>query len=247
MLVHIRCHHRNHLEKVREDHELHEAEQKVTTKKGKGRSAKLTFLTNRTQNNVIDAIAEEITSEIVKRIRECKAWALIADTTPDVSPHEQLSICATIVNRVGYCSEHLLCCKRAPGATAQQLYDTIVDALESRGATFNKIVAQTYHGASNMSGCYIGLQEIFGDEIGSHVVYTHCYAHTLNFVLSDSASTAINTLQVSSERTSNHENFTGKISCCKDLLFSNDSRSPSAVTQIFLQQCLREPFNAIVS
>ena len=43
-----------------------------------------------------------------------------------------------------------------------------------------------------MSGWYNGLQAIFRDEIGSHIVYTHCYAHTLNLVLSDSASTAIN-------------------------------------------------------
>ena len=180
---------RDHLEKVCKKHE---EMQKSQTKKVKGWGSKLTFLSNKTQNNVIDIIGKEITSELVKRIHECKAWALIADTTPDVSHHEQLSICVRIVDRVGYCSEHLFCCKRAPGATAQQLYDTIVDAFKSRGVTFDKIVAQTYDGASNMSGCYKGLQAIFRDEIGSHIVYTHCYAHTLNLVLSDSASTAIN-------------------------------------------------------
>ena len=180
---------RDHLEKVRKkDKEM----RKSQTKKVKGRGSKLTFLSNKTQNNVIDVIGKEITSELVKRIHECKAWALIADTTPDVSHHEQLSICVRIVDRVGYCSEHLFCCKRAPGATAQQLYDTIVDAFKSRGVTFDKIVAQTYDEASNMSGCYNGLQAIFRDEIGSHIVYTHCYAHILNLVLSDSASTAIN-------------------------------------------------------
>ena len=57
---------------------------------------------------------------------------------------------------------------------------------------FDKIVAPTYDVASNMSGCYNGLQAIFRDEIGSHIVYTHCHAHALNLVLSDSASTAIN-------------------------------------------------------
>ena len=98
------------------------------TKKVKGRGSKLTFLGNKTQNNVIDVIGNYITSELVKRIYDCKAWALIANTTPDVSHHEQLSICVRTVDRIGYCSEHLFCCKRAPGATAQQLYDTIVDA-----------------------------------------------------------------------------------------------------------------------
>lgn len=167
---------RDHLEKIRKKHE---AIAKVggrsgtnATKKVKGRGSKIMFLSNKMQNNVIDVIGKEIICEIVKRIHECKAWALIADTTPDVSHHEQLSICIRIVDRVGYCSEHLLCCKRAPGATAQQLYDTIVDALKSRGVTFGKIVAQIYDGASNMSGCCNRLQAIFRDEIGSHIVYT---------------------------------------------------------------------------
>ena len=149
---------RDHLEKVRKNHE---EMRKSQTKKVNGRSSKLTFLSNKTQNNVIDVIGKEITSELVKRIHECKAWTLIAYTTPDVSHHEQLSICVRIVDRVGYCSEHLFCCKRDPVATAQQLYDTIVDAFKSRGVTFDKIVAQTYDGASNMSGCYNGLQAIF--------------------------------------------------------------------------------------
>ena len=68
---------------------------------------------------IIDFIEKEITCEIVKRIHNCKAWAFIADTTPDSSYHETFSTCVRIVDRVGYCSEHLLCSQRAPGATAK--------------------------------------------------------------------------------------------------------------------------------
>ena len=77
---------RDHLEKVRKNHE---EMRKSQTKKVNGRSSKLTFLSNKTQNNVIDVIGKEITSELVKRIHKCKAWTLIAYTTPDVSHHEQ--------------------------------------------------------------------------------------------------------------------------------------------------------------
>ena len=68
--------------------------------------------------------------------------------------------------------------------------------LKSKGVTFSKLVAQTYDGASNMSGCYNGLQSIIKDKIRSHVVYVHCYAHTLNLVLSDSASAAIDAISL---------------------------------------------------
>ena len=167
---------RDHLEKVRKQHEAVAVGSSSwhSTKAVKGRGSKITFLSNKTQNNVIDVIGKEITSETVKRIQECKARSLIADTTPDVSHHEQLSICVRIVDRVGHCSEYLLYCKRASGTTAQELYTTIVEVLKSEGVSFDKLVAQTYDGASNMSGCYNGLQAIMKDAIGSRVVYTHC-------------------------------------------------------------------------
>lgn len=56
---------RNHLEKVRQQQELEKsAELKVKGKrnkatKAKGRGSKLTFLSNRTQNNVIDVIGRK--------------------------------------------------------------------------------------------------------------------------------------------------------------------------------------------
>ena len=116
----------NHLEKVKNQQAM--SKRSKGGKKGaKGRGSKLTFLSNDTQNNLINIIGREIASQIVKEIGSCRAWALIADTTPDVSHHEQLSICARIVNRNGKCSEHLLSCKRAYGTKAMELYNLICD------------------------------------------------------------------------------------------------------------------------
>eukprot|EP00794_Sanderia_malayensis_P013730 gene13730-15162_t len=162
----------------------------------KGRGSKLTFLSKSSQNTVINIIGEEIVSEIVKMIRDCRAWALIADTTPDVSKHEQLSICIRVVTRAGQCSENLLFCKRASGTTALEIYNCIAAALASKEISFGKLVAQTYDGASNMSGCYNGLQAIIKEKVGDHVVYVHCYAHTLNLVLSDSAGASVEVIKL---------------------------------------------------
>ena len=72
-----------------------------------------------------------------------------------------------------------------------ELYNLISETLISKGVSFDKLVAQTYEGASNMSGCYNGLQAIIKEKVGDHVAFVHCYAHTLNLVLSDSASVAV--------------------------------------------------------
>ena len=129
-------------------------------------------------------------------ICDCRAWAIIADTTPDISKHEQPSICIRVVTRTGQCSEHLLFCKRASGTTSLEIYNCIAAALTNKGISFEKLVAQTYDGASNMSGCYNGLQAIIKEKVGDHVVYVHCYAHRLNLVLSDSAGASIQVIKL---------------------------------------------------
>ena len=186
---------KEHLQKVTTEQQQLAA--KCSEKPGPiGPGSRLTFLSNDSQNKLISVIGSETSAEIIRRIKNCRAWSLIADTTPDVTHKEQLSICVRIVDEFGDCSEHLLSCQRASGTSAVALYNVIAAALECYGVTFEKLVAQAYDGASNMSGCYNSLQAIIKEKIGSHVIYVHCYAHTLNLVLADSASVAINVISL---------------------------------------------------
>ena len=143
-----------------------------------------------TQNKIIGIVGKEISAEISSMIRDCRGWDLIADTTPDVTKHEQLSASVRIVSKDGKVSEHLFC-TRASATTAQALYDAISSGLEAKGVTFENLVAQTYDGASNRSGEYHGVHALIKEHIGEHVIFIHCYAHTLNLVLSDFASVSI--------------------------------------------------------
>ena len=51
-------------------------------------------------------------------------------------------------------------------------------------------------GVSNMSGCYNGLQANIKEKVGEHVVYVHCYAHTLNLVQSDSTGASVQVIKL---------------------------------------------------
>ena len=62
--------------------------------------------------------------------------------------------------------------------------------------TFEKLVAQMYDGASNMSGCYNGLQALIKQNVANHVAYVHFYDHALNLVLSDAAGATINVISL---------------------------------------------------
>ena len=65
-----------HIEKVRQMQEWL-ASKDGEAKGTKGRGSKLTFLSNDSQNTLVAVIGNEIASKIVKRIYNCKAWALI--------------------------------------------------------------------------------------------------------------------------------------------------------------------------
>lgn len=124
-------------------------------------------------------------------IEQSRAWALIVDTTPDIAHHEQISICVRIVHIDGSASEHLLALQRATGNTAEDIFGIIVSTFQEKNVSFKKLVAQTYDGASNMSGCYNGLQALVQQRINCNVMYVHCYAHSLNLVLSDTDTVAV--------------------------------------------------------
>ena len=189
---------KDHLEKVKQSQEKNFPSSEEVPKL-KGRGSKLTFLSNRTQNKMIDIISSAIKGEISRQVNDSLAWALMADTTPDVSRQEQLSICVRIVHIDGSNSEHMLNCVKANGTKAEELFKVIKDTLDSHDLSFKKLGGQTYDGASNMSGCYNGLQALIKREIGDKVVYVHCYAHTLNLVLSDSAGIALDAAKLFSQ------------------------------------------------
>ena len=91
---------KDHLEKVKQSQEkICPSSEEVP--KLKGRGSKLTFLSNRTQNKMIDIVSSAIKTEVSRQINDGLAWALMADTTPDVSRQEQLSICVRIVHTDG--------------------------------------------------------------------------------------------------------------------------------------------------
>ena len=68
------------------------------------------------------------------------AWALIADTTPDISKHEQLSLCVRVVSKSGNVSKHLLFCTLALSTTAEQLLNPIADELERLAVPYENLV-----------------------------------------------------------------------------------------------------------
>ena len=95
------------------------------------------------QNKLIDIISKEISLDIVNLMKGSVAWALIADTTPDVSKHEEISFCVQVISKSGKVREHLLFCIGALSMTVEQLLNHIANELERLAVPYDNLVAQT--------------------------------------------------------------------------------------------------------
>ena len=147
-----------------------------------GSGSKLTFKSCDIQSKVIDIINKETALEIIYLMKGSIAWALIADTTPNVSKHEQLSLCVWVVSNSGNVHEHSLFCTRALSTTAVELLNHIADELERLTVAYGNLRR------FNMSRRYNGLQAKFKKLAGEeHIIFVQFYVHTLNLVLGDPA------------------------------------------------------------
>ena len=73
------------------------------------------------------------------------------------------------------------------GHCANKISNTILNELDSLGINTNKLIAQSYDGASVMSGATGGVQAIVKQKY-PHAYFVHCYAHQFNLILEKAGS-----------------------------------------------------------
>lgn len=133
---------------------------------------------------MITIVGSAILNEIVRRVKEAKFYAIIADETPDMSQTEQLSL---LVRFVWNGDERLLAMMPMNEKTAEALFKAVTQKLQQHGIEVAHLRGQCYDGAKNVSGVHTGLQARI-KEISPPALYTHCYAHVLNLVIVDTMS-----------------------------------------------------------
>ena len=144
-------------------------------------------LSNRIQNDLIEAVAEVILTDIRNEIQEAPFIAVEVDETTDVTQKAQISVVLRYVCQTSYKVKEAflgfddVSDDRRASAIAKYVLERLDD--------FNcveKLVAQTYDGASVMSSELNGMQAKIKEKV-PEAMFTHCYAHKLNLVLLHSA------------------------------------------------------------
>lgn len=138
-----------------------------------------TYLSPSSQNEIIECCAE-VSVSIASEIKRAGMFAIMVDEARDGN-RKQLAICVCFVNERGI-KESPLALTELREFDAENITSAIENQLTLSGINLVMCVAQSYDGASVMSGAVGGVQAKFRVN-HPEAIYVHCYAHQLNLVL----------------------------------------------------------------
>ena len=128
---------------------------------------------------------------LVNEIKKAPFFAIIGDTTTDISKVDQYSNVIRYVyfdpeNKIVEVRETFLGLHAVHDQSAEGITDMIYGISNRSGLDIQKCRGQGYDGASVMSGVYSGVQQRI-QQVIPNAVYVHCLCHRLNLILCDTA------------------------------------------------------------
>lgn len=135
------------------------------------------------QNDLISSINFVIQEHINLEIKNATCFSWQVDETTDISCFSQLSVIFRYTFEGKIIERFMGFFNVSEGRRADDLCTLLKENFEKYDIK-NKLVGQTYDGASVMSGELNGLQTKI-KQIAPQALFIHCYAHRLNLVLQD--------------------------------------------------------------
>lgn len=136
------------------------------------------------QNDLIEAVADVVKQRIKNEIQQVKFVSLQIDEASDATCKEYLSIVIRYTLS-GKPLERFLGFYPVVARDASSIFEIVKSVLNDFNCDKQKIVGITCDGASVMSGRVNGLVAKMR-ELNPSIIFTHCHAHRLNLVISDS-------------------------------------------------------------
>jgi hypothetical protein len=159
------------------------------------RPHRVDYLSSRSQNEYLELLAKDVLSRVITEICQAEMFAVIADTTPDVSHVDQLSVVARYVDQEGHVRECLVGMREIEDKTGEGHAQGILAALNENSTSTANIVFQSYDYMSSMSGIFKGCQAKMKENLGREVPYFPCLAHRVNTTVEHSDTNIVDTLE----------------------------------------------------
>ena len=133
----------------------------LETSERRSQKGKVTYLSNITQNRIIQLMAERVRNALVAQIQEGRYFAIMVDSTPDAARYDQLSF---VVRHV-VCSpeqvevkESFLGFRRLDQKTGEGIAEGILAVLDEVGLDLSLCRGICFDNASVMAGIRSGAQ-----------------------------------------------------------------------------------------
>jgi hypothetical protein len=134
------------------------------------------------QNELISIWFELLQSVVVKRVTESSMYCVMADETRNKTNVEDMCVCVRHVDKKFVAHEYLLDIVALRELNAACISSNLLQVLRKTVGT-DRLVAQSYDGASVMSGASGGVQALISAAVGRKIIYIHCFAHRLHLVV----------------------------------------------------------------
>ena len=135
------------------------------------------------QNELITLLGEEIREKISDKVKRSEYFSVMADTTPDISHVDELSVAVRFVDADTLKpEEHLVYVKETYDKTGEGQVKYIVDSLKSADIPLSSVQFQTYDSTSSMSGVHKGAQQKFTEILERKIPYIKCVPRGINLV-----------------------------------------------------------------
>ena len=140
------------------------------------------YLSPNSQNNLIDAIGCEVLDVIGDNVREADFFSVMMDETTDLGHLEQVAVVVRYCGNNFTATERLISVTESPIVTGEHLAEVLLNSLKRLHLDTRKLCAQTYDGASAMSGSRRGVQTVI-KQTAPRAHYIHCRSHSCNLVI----------------------------------------------------------------
>ncbi|KAL3189949.1 hypothetical protein MRX96_020286 [Rhipicephalus microplus] len=136
----------------------------IIGKKLNGGAANAKYVHHSIQDQILEILSHITLTSIKEEMKSSQCFALIVDETKDLSKTEQLSVVVRYYLN-GAVFERFLGFRNAEQFDANSLLSYVKETLNRCGIDSQLCIAQTYDGASVMSGTSRGVQALFRQEV----------------------------------------------------------------------------------